>query len=76
MAKRYLKDGDIVYSTGCYLAWDAERNVYVCVSQEDDAYYDGELVETCAETGLPYIEKDIEKLQGVNHEEQNIQRDG
>jgi len=73
MAKRYLKDGDIVYSTGCYLAWNAEMNVYVCVSQEDDVYYDGELVETCAETGLPYIEKDIEKLQGVHHEEQNIQ---
>ncbi len=37
----YLQDGDQVYTTGCYLIYDAEINSFRFDGLEDDTYFDG-----------------------------------
>jgi len=55
MAKKYLEDGDVIYSTGTFLVWDNEKKTYVFDAQEDTAYFEGTHVEWDDEKKMPYI---------------------
>lgn len=59
--KYFLKDGDRVYSTGCWLVYDETRNCLLFDGIEDDTFFDGEHVEFSQEQNelldKPYIER-------------------
>ena len=61
--KRYLQNGDMVYSTGCYLVWNEERKSYMFLSEEDDAYFMGKLVHE-DDDSRPYIYKETGYIKG------------
>ena len=54
--KKYLNDGDRLYSTGCWIVYDKEKNCFIFDGIEDDTFYDGEFLEFDI-NGKPYIEK-------------------
>jgi len=53
LKKNWLKDGDQVYCTGCYLVYDAKKNVYIFDSSDDDIYFQGDIVNH--EDNKPYV---------------------
>jgi len=60
MAKRYIKDGDRVFSLGCHLIWDEKKESYIYDGMEDDLYFLGEIV-NYDDNGRGYIGRDCEE---------------
>ena len=52
-----LHDGATVYSTGCYLKYDAKTNRFLFNNSDEDMYYDGKIV-NYTDNEFPYIEND------------------
>ena len=57
MARRYLKDGDTVFSTGTFLDYNEEKNEYNCSmwGMEEALYFEGEIV-SWDENDKPFID--------------------
>lgn len=55
--KRFLKDGEQVYSTGAYFKWDANSAEFAFdgFDSDEDIYCDGLLVE---DRHCPYVEEE------------------